>query len=151
MVFTGTVSSSKFNYNFSIDPNLGIHETNIICFKNWTLHLSNNSFIENFFLFRLSTIKEIQTFPVLDKNYIILTLIWRNIKSRIVSILYIDKLHILLDFLKEGFQSRIVPLVDVWGFEVNVHTFSPPWCMNFIITVCGPLSWLVFKWFWLQF
>ena len=25
----------------------------IICFKNWTLHLSNNSFIENYFRFLL--------------------------------------------------------------------------------------------------
>ena len=45
----------------------------IICFKNWTLHLSNNSFIEK--LFSVPSKEEIQTFSLLvRKGYISLTL-----------------------------------------------------------------------------
>ena len=66
LVFTGTVWSSKFNYNFSIDPNLGIHSLTLFVLKTGLLHLSSNSFIEK--LFSVPTIKEIQTFPVLDEN-----------------------------------------------------------------------------------
>ena len=41
----------------------------IICFKNWTLHLSNNSFIEK--LFSVPSKEEIQTFSLLVRNKVI--------------------------------------------------------------------------------
>ena len=103
LVFTGTVWSSKFNYNFSIDPNLGIHSLTLFVLKTGLLHLSSNSFIEK--LFSVPTIKEIQTFPVLHENDI------KNLFCWTLSLFIITLLQIIS--YSEYFQNCESNIIDV--------------------------------------
>ena len=53
LVFTGTVWSSKFNYNFSIDPNLGIHSAILFVLKTGLCTFPTTVLLKNYFRFLL--------------------------------------------------------------------------------------------------